>query len=117
MDKTKKTFEQMVPEEYQQHARTFNEKQSHQFPPTRTWDHAIELLPDAPKAFDCKIYPMARGEEDSLQEFIKLDIRWGYNNVHIKEGDQENSAFNTLPRLYAPCLVFLRLTNPRRAIQ
>ena len=66
MDKTKKTFEQMVPAEYQRHARTFNEKESHRFPPPRPWDHAIDLLPDAPKVFDCKIYPMAKGEEDSL---------------------------------------------------
>src|SRR6266702_1398507 len=50
MDKTKKTFEQMVPEEYRRHARTFNEKESHRFPPERPWDHAIELLPDAPKS-------------------------------------------------------------------
>jgi len=78
MDKTKKTFEQMVPEEYRRHARTFNKKESHRFPPKRPWDHAIELLPDAPKAFDCKIYPMARGEEDSLREFIKEQLEKGY---------------------------------------
>ncbi len=78
MDKTKKTFEQMVPEEYRRHARTFNKKESHWFPPARTWDHAIELLPDAPKAFNCKIYPMVRGEEDSLQEFIKEQLEKGY---------------------------------------
>ena len=78
MDKTKKTFEQMVPEEYRRHAQTFNEKESHRFPPVRPWDHAIELLPDAPKSFDCKIYPMARGEEDSLREFIKEQLEKGY---------------------------------------
>ncbi len=78
MDKTKKTFEQMVPEEYRRHARTFNEKESHRFPPERPWDHAIELLPNAPKSFDCKIYPMARGEEDSLREFIKEQLEKGY---------------------------------------
>jgi len=78
MDKTKKTFEQMVPEEYRRHARTFNEQESHRFPPEQTWDHAIELLPDAPKSFDCKIYPMARGEEDSLREFIKEQLEKGY---------------------------------------
>ncbi len=33
MDKTPKTFEQMVLEEYRRHARTFNEKESHRFPP------------------------------------------------------------------------------------
>ena len=78
MDKMPKTFKQMVPEEYRRHARTFNEKESHRFLPERTWDHAIDLLPDAPKAINCKIYPMARGEEDSLQEFIKEQLEKGY---------------------------------------
>jgi len=78
MDKTVKTFEQMVPEEYRRHTWTFNKKESHRFPPARLWDHAIELLPDAPKAFDCKIYPMARGEEDLLWEFIKEQLEKGY---------------------------------------
>jgi len=78
MDKTPKTFEQMIPEEYQRHGRTFSKKESHRFPPKRTWDHAIDLLPDAPKAIDCKIYPMAQGEEDSLREFIKEQLEKGY---------------------------------------
>ena len=78
MDKTKKTFEQMVPEEYHWHKRTFDEKESHQFPLERTWDHAINLLPDAPNAIDCKVYPMAHGEEESLKEFIKEQLEKGY---------------------------------------
>ncbi len=78
MDKTKKTFKQMVPEEYRRHAQTFNKKESHRFPPARPWDHAIELLPDAPKAIDCKIYPMAKGEEDLLREFINEQLEKGY---------------------------------------
>ena len=78
MDKTPKTFEQMVPEEYRRHTKTFNKKASHRFPPERTWDHTIDLLPDAPKAIDCKIYPMAQGEEDSLREFINEQLEKGY---------------------------------------
>jgi len=78
MDKTLKTFEQMVPEEYQRHARMFNEQESHRFPLERTWDHAFDLIPEAPAAIDCKIYPMARGEEDSLQEFITEQLAKGY---------------------------------------
>ncbi len=78
MDKTKKTFKQMVPEEYRRHVQTFNEKESHRFPPARAWDHAIELLPDAPKSFDCKIYPMTTGEEDLLREFISEQLAKGY---------------------------------------
>jgi len=56
----------------------FNEKESHRFPPERTWDHAIDLLPNTPKAINCKIYPMAQGEEDSLREFIKEQLEKGY---------------------------------------
>ena len=25
--------------------------------------------------------------------FMKLDVRWGFNNVHIKEGDEWKAAF------------------------
>ena len=27
--------------------------------------------------------------------FTKLDVRWGYNNVRIKEGDEWKGAFRT----------------------
>ena len=27
--------------------------------------------------------------------FTKLDVRWGYNNVRIKDGDQWKAAFKT----------------------
>ncbi len=27
--------------------------------------------------------------------FMKLDVRWGYNNVRIREGDEEKAAFQT----------------------
>ena len=27
--------------------------------------------------------------------FTKFDVRWGYNNVRIKEGDQWKAAFST----------------------
>jgi len=184
MDKTPKTFEQMVPKEYRRHTKTFKEEESHQFPPEIMWDHTINLLPDTPKAIDCKIYPMAQGEEDSLQEFIKeqlekgyiqpskspysspfffinkkdgklrpvqdyqrlnsltvknqyplplipklidhlrnatlftkLNIRWGYNNVRIKEGDQWKGAFKTNLGLYEPCVMFFGLTNSPSTFQ
>jgi hypothetical protein len=27
--------------------------------------------------------------------FIKLDVQWGYNNIQIKEGDEEKVVFIT----------------------
>jgi len=50
MDKTPRTFEQMVPEDYRRHAQTFNKKESHCFPPERMWDHTINLVPEVWKA-------------------------------------------------------------------
>jgi len=43
--------------------------------------------------------------------FTKLDIQWGYNNVHIKEGDKWKAAFKTNQGLYEPSVMFFRLTN------
>jgi len=40
-----------------------------------------------------------------------LDVRWGYNNVRIKEGDEWKGAFKTNQGLYEPRVMFFRLTN------
>ncbi len=184
MDHTKKTFEQMVPTQYHRHRKVFSEEASHRFPPKRPWDHAIDLLPDAPKTLDCKVYPLAITEGDALTEFLneqlekgyirpskspyaspfffikkkdgklrpvqdyrklnaltiknryplplipeiidkvrdarlftKLDVRWGYNNVRIKEGDESKAAFKTNQGLYEPRVMFFGLTNSPSTFQ
>ncbi len=43
--------------------------------------------------------------------FTKLDIRWGYNNVRIKEGDEEKAVFRTNHGLFEPTIMFFGLTN------
>jgi len=78
MDHTKKTFEEMVPMQYHRHKKVFSEEASHRFPPKRTWDHAIELLPDAPKTMDCKVYPLALTEGQALTEFLNEQLKKGY---------------------------------------
>ncbi len=78
MNKTKQTYEEMVPKKYRKYQKIFNEEQSHRFPPKRPWDHAIELLPEAPSTIDCKIYPTTQSEKESLSEFIKEQLAKGY---------------------------------------
>ena len=34
--------------------------------------------------------------------FTKFDIRWGYNNIQIKEGDEWKAAFITNQGLFEP---------------
>ena len=43
--------------------------------------------------------------------FTKLDLRWGYNNIWIKEGYEWKTAFITSEGLFEPTVIFFRLTN------
>jgi hypothetical protein len=65
-----------VPLEY--HAKVFDEEASNRFPLSRSWDHAIELKADAPRAIDCKIYPMTPTEDKSLVKFLRDMLQRGY---------------------------------------
>ena len=43
--------------------------------------------------------------------FTKFDIRWGYNNIHIKDGDQHKAAFKIKYGLFEPNVMYFGLTN------
>ena len=43
--------------------------------------------------------------------FTKMDLRWGYNNVRIKEGDEWKAAFTTPEGSFEPTVMFFGLTN------
>ena len=49
--------------------------------------------------------------------YTKLDIRWGYNNVHIKAGDEHKAAFKTRRGLYEPTVMFFGFTNSPATFQ
>jgi hypothetical protein len=44
--------------------------------------------------------------------FTKLDLRWGYNNVRIKEGHEWKAAFKTNKGLFEPTVMFLASAIP-----
>ena len=64
--------------EYRRFASVFSDEESQRFPPSRPWDHAIELKPDAPSHLQCKVYPMTREEDKALDEFIDKQLLKGY---------------------------------------
>jgi len=43
--------------------------------------------------------------------FTKMDLRWGYNNVRIKEGDEWKAAFTTPEGSFEPMVMFFGLTD------
>ena len=43
--------------------------------------------------------------------FTKMDLRWGYNNMRIKERDKWKAAFTTPERFFEPTVMFFGLTN------
>ena len=49
--------------------------------------------------------------------FTKLDVRWGFNNVRIKDGDEWKAAFRTNRGLFEPLVMFFGLTNSPATFQ
>ena len=174
----------ILPECYKRHARVFSEEESQRFPPARPWDHAIELLKDAPKAMPGKIYALTQTEQKAMEDFLKehlkkgyirpsksryaapfffvkkkdgklrpvqdyrklnewtirntyplplipeliarvkgaalfskFDIRWGYNNIRIRQGDKWKAAFIMNKGLFEPKVMFFGLTNSLATFQ
>jgi hypothetical protein len=49
--------------------------------------------------------------------FTKLDVRWGFNNVRMKEGDEWKAAFWTNCGLFELLVMFFGLTNSPATFQ
>ncbi|KAJ3559362.1 hypothetical protein NM688_g396 [Phlebia brevispora] len=67
-------------------------------------------------------YPLPRINDlfDKIKKakyFTKLDVRWGYNNIRMAEGDEEKAAFITNRGLFEPLVMFFGLTNSPSTFQ
>ena len=49
--------------------------------------------------------------------FTKFDVRWGYNNIRIQEGDEWKAVFLTPEGLFEPTVMFFSLTNSPATFQ
>jgi hypothetical protein len=52
-----------------------------------------------------------------MKYFMKLNIRWGYNNVCMKEGNEWKAAFCMNWGLFKPLVMFFRLMNSPSTFQ
>ena len=67
-----------LPEEFKHHKALFSDKEVNKFPPSRTWDHKIELTENAPVKFNCKIYPLLLKEQQEEDKFLDENLAKGY---------------------------------------
>ncbi|CCO34658.1 hypothetical protein RSOLAG1IB_09781 [Rhizoctonia solani AG-1 IB] len=88
-------------------------------------DGSLRLVVDYQKLNEVTIkdvYPLPRQDDlmAKLQDakiFTKLDLRWGYNNVRIKEGDKWKTAFKTKYGSFEYLVMPFGLTNAPAAFQ
>ena len=74
-DKTKRTWQEIVPKRYHKFSRVFSEQDSEKFPNRRPWDHAIDLKPDAPTSINCRVYPLSPAEKEEQRKFLDQNLR------------------------------------------
>ena len=76
--KEHKKEEVQLPEQFKQHAALFSDEEANKFPPSREWDHKIELTENTPASFNCKVYPMSKREQEAEDKFLDKNLAKGY---------------------------------------
>ena len=72
--KKKKMFKEVAPEYVHEYKDMFTKESFDVLPPRRSWDHAIELLPDDHEV-DCKVYPLNPSEQKELDNFLVENLK------------------------------------------
>ncbi len=76
-EKLKKSFKEMVPEDYHSFRDLFSKENFDELPERKPWDHAIELTPNAKASLNCKVYPLNRNEQEQLDTFLDENLALG----------------------------------------
>jgi len=78
IDTTKWTWQELIPAEYHCFSKVFSNKEAERFPDSCPWDHAIDLTPEVPPLLNCKVYPLAEGQQELLDKFLQEHEDKGY---------------------------------------
>jgi hypothetical protein len=76
--KSHRKEEVTLPEIYKRHAALFSDEEAKKFPPSRPYNHKIELTEDAPAQFNMCQYPMSTKERAAEDKFLDENIEKGY---------------------------------------
>jgi hypothetical protein len=55
----------------------FSEEKSQWLPKHTIWDHAIELLPNAPNTLPIRLLPLNQREQEEMQKFVEEHLQRG----------------------------------------
>jgi hypothetical protein len=66
-----------LPKEYARHKKVFSEEQSQRLPKHTIWDHAIELLPNAPATLPARLIPLNLKEREEMHKFVAEHLKRG----------------------------------------
>ena len=67
-----------IPIHYKQFVKVFDEEASHRLLKHQSWDHTIDLKPDAPLSLNCKVYPLTVKEKEALRKWLDEELQKGY---------------------------------------
>ena len=92
---------------------------------TKKKDGSLRFIQDYRKLNDMTIrnrYPLPlipdiMNRIQGAKYFTKLDVRWGYNNIRIREGDEWKAAFRTNRGSFEPLVMFFGLCNSPATFQ
>lgn len=85
-----KDIQTLVPPQYHEFLPQFDKKSAERFPPSRPYDHEINL-DDSFIPSDCKTYPLNPRQEKLLEQFLEENLRKGY--IRPSQSPQASSFF------------------------
>ena len=66
------------PNYFKEFPEVFGKQEFDKLPERHPWDHAIELIPGAPKTMCTKVYPMSPSKQEELNQFLQDNLHKGY---------------------------------------
>ena len=69
--------DERIPHQYRMFADVFSDEESKKLPPSRPWDHKIELKPGAPPTLISRTIKLSNAEQQELKKFVEEHLERG----------------------------------------